>query len=380
MSAALFLPARAKVNLSLRIVGRRPDGYHLLETLFRTLSLHDDVVVRAVDGDAVGIDVTADAPELQVPADGRNLAARALVLLRDAVRAATGSAPGLHVHVHKRIPNGAGLGGGSSNAAAALVLGNQLLGGPLAAPALHELAVQLGADVPFFLRGGCQWGRGIGDELEPVTPSSGPGPDSSPPATLASPAASISPTPPPPGRGGDIDFVLLLPPYGCNTVAVYKMYAELWRADSSGDTVRGNTVSENLAAGRAGLGEGDDGSAVQTGSNHNDLERAAMQLRPELRRLRDAAAASAGPADPASGGIRARVRDALDVRMSGSGSTLFVPIAGPDAQARRRAAEHCRDAIAAKLVAADDGEHAGTRLLVTGCGPPVDGDTPLARP
>lgn len=311
---ALHLPARAKVNLVLRVVGRRADGYHLLETLFQTLDLHDDVVVSRRPEPGVGIDVTADRDELMVKADAQNLAARALTMLHEAAR----TDAGLHVSVHKRIPNGGGLGGGSSDAAAALRLGNRLLGDPLSDVELAKLAVRLGADVPFFLRGGAAWGRGIGDELEVAD------------------AAQRA-------------FVLLVPPYGCNTADVYKMCATLWQKRVTADSVSGVTVPENR------------GDAVQTGTE-NDLQQAAEQLRPELRRLRELVADRGFPG----------------VRMSGSGSTLFVPFEGPDRAARLAAANRARASLEPAL---GEGEHRGTRLVVTTSGPPTDADqpTPLAR-
>lgn len=309
---ALYLPSRAKLNLVLRIVGRRDDGYHLLESLFHALDLHDDVVVESVaGGDAVRIDVTAEEQRLLVPADDSNLAVKALQLLREEVRrGAEQDVPGFDVRLHKRIPNGGGLGGGSSNAAAVLRLANRLLGEPLTIDQLGEIGARLGADVPFFLRGGTQWGRGIGTVLESAQPVSG-------------------------------NFVLLVPPYGCGTVEVYKKHAALWRGQASQATVGSITVPDNWD------------SAVGIGFC-NELERAAEQVRPELGRLRSAVV-DAGYAH---------------ARMSGSGSTLFV--AAPDAES----AQQCQRQLASALAQT---EHRGVTFVATTSGPAIDVDQPSSQ-
>ncbi|MBL9079018.1 MAG: 4-(cytidine 5'-diphospho)-2-C-methyl-D-erythritol kinase [Planctomycetes bacterium] len=285
--AGLVLPARAKLNLVLRVVGRRADGYHLLETLFHTIDLHDDLWL-ARGGRGIELHVTGDDPALVVPADADNLVARALARLA----AAAGVAPDFVVHLHKRIPHGAGLGGGSSDAAAALRLGHELLGRPLGDAALAALAVALGADVPFFLRGGSQWGRGIGDELT---------------------AASVPPR----------HFVLVVPPFGCPTADVYKNHAAHWQSGPAQDSVARVT------------GPNTRDSAVHTGFC-NDLEPAAERVRPELAALRRRIEQIGHP----------------DVRMTGSGSTLFL------AFAEAAAAQQCAAGLEAQL-------RGGVRVVVT---------------
>ncbi|HEX5054490.1 MAG TPA: 4-(cytidine 5'-diphospho)-2-C-methyl-D-erythritol kinase [Planctomycetota bacterium] len=284
---ALQLPARAKLNLVLRVVGRRADGYHLLETLFHAIDLHDDLrVARARRG--VVLHVTADDPAWLVSPGPDNLVVRAL----SSLAAQVGYSGGFVAHLHKRIPAGAGLGGGSSDAAAALRLGNTLLGGPLAAAALHEVAVRLGADVPFFLAGGSQWGRGIGDELE------------------------VAHVPP-------MHFVLLVPAFGCPTAEVYKNHATLWHCRPPQDSVRPVTSSNTRD------------SAVRFGFC-NELEQAAELVRPALAVLRRRVVELGQPS----------------VRMTGSGSTLFVAC---DDEAH---AATCRRALAPL-------EADGVRLLAT---------------
>jgi 4-diphosphocytidyl-2-C-methyl-D-erythritol kinase len=243
--------------------------------------------------------VTADAG-LAVPAGPDNLLVKALASLA----AAAGHSGGFAARLHKRIPPGAGLGGGSSDAAAALRLGNELLPRPLDAVELARLAVGLGADVPFFLRSGSQWGRGIGDELSP---------------------AVVKPQ----------HFVLLLPPFGCPTAEVYKNYSALWKCSSPQDKVP-TAVPDTR----------DSSVTVRLG---NDLERAAELVQPALAVLRRRVVESGHP----------------DVRMTGSGSALFVACADEVAAAR------CEQTLAALPVA-------GLRLVRTRSAGSLD--SPSRRP
>lgn len=137
--------ARAKVNVRLRILGREDSGYHALETLFLRLELADDVEV-AVGGEGIHLSVGGPAAEA-VPTDGANLCWRAAQLFA----AAAGLAPAVALRLEKRIPVGAGLGGGSADAAATLTALNELHGAPLPGSAVWELAGELGSDVPFAL-------------------------------------------------------------------------------------------------------------------------------------------------------------------------------------------------------------------------------------
>ncbi|HVB83659.1 MAG TPA: 4-(cytidine 5'-diphospho)-2-C-methyl-D-erythritol kinase [Rhodanobacteraceae bacterium] len=153
-------PAPAKLNLFLHIVGRRADGYHRLQTVFRLLDWGDSVRLRVRD-DAV-IVRSAGAEGIAADDDLAVRAARAL-------KAATGCALGAEIAVDKRIPVGAGLGGGSSDAATVLVALNRLWGCGLDDDALAALGLQLGADVPVFVRGRNAWAEGIGEVLTPIT-------------------------------------------------------------------------------------------------------------------------------------------------------------------------------------------------------------------
>ena len=149
--------AHAKINLYLDVVGKREDGYHNLETIFHSIGLHDDVIIckqRTKD-----IKVHCEHPS--VPCDSRNLAHQAAKLLNEAV----GGIGGIAIEIHKRIPVAAGLGGGSANAAAVLHGVNEVFRLGFTQEALMRFGAQLGADVPFCLRGGAALGLGIGDQL-----------------------------------------------------------------------------------------------------------------------------------------------------------------------------------------------------------------------
>ena len=156
----LFAPA--KVNLNLRITGRRDDGYHLLDTLMVPISLGDEVEISRVEGPSRTLTLQADDPD--VPLGEENTVHRAA----QAFYERTGRAEPVAVNIRKRIPMGAGLGGGSTDAAATLCGMNDLFGARLTTEELMALAVSVGADVPFFIRGEAARARGVGERLSPV--------------------------------------------------------------------------------------------------------------------------------------------------------------------------------------------------------------------
>jgi 4-diphosphocytidyl-2-C-methyl-D-erythritol kinase len=157
--AAQRFPAPAKLNLMLRIVGRRADGYHLLQTLFRFIDYGDTISLRVrADGQ---IRRTRELPG--VPEDS-DLTVRAARLLQNA----TGTALGAEIEVEKRLPMGAGLGGGSSDAATVLIALNRLWRTGLTRARLQALGLELGADVPVFVFGESACGEGVGELLTPV--------------------------------------------------------------------------------------------------------------------------------------------------------------------------------------------------------------------
>jgi 4-diphosphocytidyl-2-C-methyl-D-erythritol kinase len=151
--------AHAKVNLDLRVVGGRTDGYHELRTVFQTLEWHDTVTVSRTDGP---LEIAGDASKM--PLDKSNLAWRAAVALWRASGSRGGPA-GARIAIVKRIPAQAGLGGGSADAAASLVALNRLWQCGLTPSELARIGGSLGSDVPFFLTGGTALGPGRGDEL-----------------------------------------------------------------------------------------------------------------------------------------------------------------------------------------------------------------------
>src|SRR5687768_4939116 len=153
------LPAFAKINLDLRVLGSRPDGFHDLKTVFQSLALFDNVTVTTRRGPFT---VTCDEPD--IPTDRRNLVWKAASLLHR-VSTGKGSAPrDIAIDLRKRVPAQAGLGGGSSDAAMTLLALNALWKLDLDLATLTRIGARLGADVPYFLVGGTALGLGRGDE------------------------------------------------------------------------------------------------------------------------------------------------------------------------------------------------------------------------
>ena len=158
MQALYDVPAPAKLNLFLHITGRRADGYHLLQSVFMLVDWCDTLhFERRADGSISREDLGIPLPEM-------DLTLRAA----HALKAATGCTLGAHIGVLKRIPAQAGMGGGSSDAATALLALNRLWGLGLSRSALETIGLQLGADIPFFLRGNNAWVEGIGETITPL--------------------------------------------------------------------------------------------------------------------------------------------------------------------------------------------------------------------
>lgn len=157
----MILRAHAKINVSLEVVGVRPDGYHELRTVFQSLALHDTLAFEPADA---GIEIACAAPG--VPLDERNLVWKAARLVWEA--AGSRGEPAGRVKITKRIPLQGGLGGGSADGAAALVGWNRLWEAGVGGDRLRGLAATLGADVPFFLCAGTVQGLDRGDELHPL--------------------------------------------------------------------------------------------------------------------------------------------------------------------------------------------------------------------
>lgn len=232
----------AKVNLQLGVGALRADGFHNLVTVFHAVDLTDVVHVRAGSpGSGITVEVTGREIS-QVPQDGTNLAARAVALLSKTYDVSND----VHITIEKSIPVAGGMAGGSADAAAALVGADALLGTHLKRTELDALAAQLGSDVPFALHGGTMIGTGRGEHLTPV---------------LAS---------------GTFHWVFALADGGLSTPAVYGECDRL----RAGEIVDEPSVDEQLLF---ALRSGDIRALGATMSN--DLQPAAISLRPDLARL-----------------------------------------------------------------------------------------------
>jgi 4-diphosphocytidyl-2-C-methyl-D-erythritol kinase len=160
--------APAKINLTLDVLQRRPDGYHDLKSIFQTLALTDEVAVSVTDGELDTL--TVEGPEAPgVPADASNIVLKAVMRLRKTAAAMGKTLPGVTVELTKQIPSQAGLGGGSSDAAATLLALNGLFGLNLNRETLTPIASSLGADVPYFLTGGLCLVEGLGERVAPLS-------------------------------------------------------------------------------------------------------------------------------------------------------------------------------------------------------------------
>lgn len=158
--ASLLAKSFAKINVGLRVLGRRPDGYHDIRTLLQTVSLFDPLRFEETSGDTIRLHCNVSS----VPPDQTNLAYRAADLLKTRYRLRNG----VTIQLNKVIPVGAGLGGGSSNAAVTLMALNELWSLRLSYDELMSLAKQIGSDVAFFLSGGTAWAIGRGDDIHAV--------------------------------------------------------------------------------------------------------------------------------------------------------------------------------------------------------------------
>ncbi len=153
------VPAPAKLNLFLHITGRRPDGYHELQSVFMLIDWCDTLHFEKRPSGAISRE------DLTIALPAQDLITRAAHLLQSH----TGCTEGVHIAVEKHIPAQAGMGGGSSDAATCLLALNRLWGLNLSLPTLEKLGLQLGADVPFFLRGHNAWVEGVGEKITPIT-------------------------------------------------------------------------------------------------------------------------------------------------------------------------------------------------------------------
>ena len=159
----LSVPACAKLNLTLDILGKRPDGYHEMKMVMQTISLHDDVVLTLTDGK----DITCRVADAALPCDERNLAVRAAKAFCEAVN----YSGGIDIALTKRIPSEAGMAGGSADAAAVLRALRDLVSPALTDARLEQIGAAVGSDVPFCIRGGTQLAEGRGEVLTVLPPA-----------------------------------------------------------------------------------------------------------------------------------------------------------------------------------------------------------------
>lgn len=263
LAATIVVQAPAKLNLFFEILGQRSDGYHEVETLMAPINLCDTLTARLAADGVYSLDCrwalpAGENPPGQLPPAEQNLATRAVRLLAER----TGSSQGIALQLIKRIPSAAGLGGGSSDAAAAMMAANALWNLNWDREALAPLAAELGSDVPFFLGRGAAVCRGRGEVIEPL--------------------AGIAP----------LHVVVVRPPEGLATAAVYGRVQPTVQPRSLG------SLAESLV-------RGDLRQASR--SIYNRLEPAAKTLSPWIERMAREFAA----------------QDCLAAQMSGSGSAYF---------------------------------------------------------
>ena len=158
--SSIELKSRAKINLSIDVLGKREDGYHLVEMIMQTIDLYDLIEINEKDNDQITIKSTSD----EIPLDCNNLVYKAANLIKKTFNINKG----VEIHIKKNIPVAAGMAGGSSNAAAVLVGLNKLWNLDLSNQQLEEIGLKLGADVPFCINGGAVLASGIGEELTPI--------------------------------------------------------------------------------------------------------------------------------------------------------------------------------------------------------------------
>jgi 4-diphosphocytidyl-2-C-methyl-D-erythritol kinase len=263
----LLVRAPAKVNLFLEVLRRRADGYHELATLMAAVSLYDTLALR--DDPSGAVRLRCDRPDLSAGPD--NLVCRAADLLRRR----TGRARGADVRLWKRIPMGAGLGGGSSDAAAALAGLNRLWRLGLSAAELAALGAEVGSDVPFFFAAPAAWCTGRGEKVEPLT------------------------------LGRPLDFVLVSPPAGLSTAEVFRNVVV---------PAGGGGVVPPLPSGEEARRAAEAGDVDELGRRlHNRLEGPAARLLPAVAEWLERLAA----------------RRPAGRLMTGSGSTVYALCRSP---------------------------------------------------
>ncbi|MGW1837952.1 4-(cytidine 5'-diphospho)-2-C-methyl-D-erythritol kinase [Streptomyces sp. NPDC002067] len=268
MSAAVTVRVPAKVNVQLAVGAARPDGFHDLANVFLAVGLYDEVTAAPADG----LRITAEGEGVaDIPLDANNLAARAATLLA----ARHGRTPDVHLHLAKDIPVAGGMAGGSADAAGALLACDALWGTGASRSELLEICAELGSDVPFSLVGGAALGTGRGEVLTPLP------------------------------VGGTFHWVFAVADGGLSTPAVYGEFDRLTAGTDVPEPAASPALLAALAAGDA---------TALAGELANDLQPAALSLRPSLAATLDAGAAAG----------------ALATLVSGSGPTTAFLAADPE--------------------------------------------------
>ena len=259
--------APGKINVFFHVGARGADGYHEVASAYQAVSLYEDV--WATPSDDITIEVTGTVDLDGVPLDDGNLAVRAARLLAEQI----GYDGGVHLHVHKSVPVAGGMGGGSADAAAALVACDALWGAGLGTAELQRLGSQLGADVPFALMGGTAVGTGRGDQLSPAL------------------------------ARGRFEWVLVVSEEGMSTPAVYAELDE-YRSGAAAHIPRAPARPTVFPPVLQALRQGD--ARMLASASDNDLTPAVLRLRPALEELIDL-------------GLK---EDAMTALVSGSGPTI----------------------------------------------------------
>jgi 4-diphosphocytidyl-2-C-methyl-D-erythritol kinase len=237
MKAIYDVPAPAKLNLFLHITGRRPDGYHLIQSVFMLIDWCDALHFELrTDGQITRADIGSDSSDILPAEDLTVRAAKAL-------QKATGTSLGAHISLEKRIPSQAGMGGGSSDAASCLLALQRLWGVQLPGQELLAIALSLGADVPFFMFGGNAWVEGVGELMTPID----------------------LPT---------ADFLVVKPPLGVSTPSIFK--SPVLKRDTETATILGFAANDKLEDRQEIFGFG-----------HNDLQPVAQELCPQISQSLD---------------------------------------------------------------------------------------------
>ncbi|MGW4033366.1 4-(cytidine 5'-diphospho)-2-C-methyl-D-erythritol kinase [Streptomyces sp. NPDC004838] len=254
-SESVTVRVPAKVNIQLAVSGARPDGYHDLANVFLAVSLYDEVTVTP----SRSLTITCEGPDAsRVPLDRTNLAARAAEVLAER----HGFSPDVHIHIAKDIPVAGGMAGGSADGAGALLACDTLWGLDSPRSELLAICAELGSDVPFSLVGGAALGTGRGDRLTPLD------------------------------VGGTFHWVFAVADGGLSTPAVYAEFDRLTSGLDVPAPEASPALLKALAAGEA---------PALAASLVNDLQPAALSLRPSLRATLDAGSAAGALASLVSG-------------------------------------------------------------------------------